>query len=85
MEDIIESPSFQPHHFVIVLEYCYQYGKQASILKVVMGYITNYYAANNVKEEGDKDALYNAQCLQINVLVWVLRWVCFCNMTLSFI
>ncbi|CAO3628445.1 unnamed protein product [Mucor fragilis] len=73
MEDIIESPSFQPHHFVIVLEYCYQYGKQASILKVVMGYITNYYAANNVKEEGDKDALYNAQCLQINVLVWVLR------------
>lgn len=73
MEDIIESASFQPHHFVIVLEYCYQYGRQASILKAVMGYITNYYTANSVEEDGGKDALYNAQCLQINVLVWVLR------------
>ncbi|KAF1797660.1 hypothetical protein FB192DRAFT_1178194 [Mucor lusitanicus] len=74
MEDIVESPSFQPQYFVDILEYCYQYGKKGSILKVVMDCITNYYTANNIdKDDGDKDALYNAQCLQINVLVWVLR------------
>ncbi|KAK4516313.1 uncharacterized protein ATC70_011283 [Mucor velutinosus] len=73
MEDVIESSSFQPRYFVDILEYCYQYGKKSSILGVVMGYITNYYTANNVNEDGDTDALYNAQCLQVNVFVWVLR------------
>jgi len=73
MEDIIESSSFKPDHFVVILEYCYQYGKKGSLLKVATSYITNYYAANEIKESEDKDALYNAQCLQINIIVWVLR------------
>ncbi|KAL7333968.1 sporulation-specific protein 22 [Mucor circinelloides] len=75
MEDIIESSSFKPDYFVVILEYCYQYGKKGSLLKVATSYITNYYAANEIKESEDKDALYNAQCLQINIIVWVLRCV----------
>ncbi|KAL9554661.1 hypothetical protein MBANPS3_002712 [Mucor bainieri] len=75
LEDIIESSSFQPHYFIDLLEYCYLYGKKGSILRVVMGYIANYYKANDVNKTvaDGKDTLYNAQCLQINILVWVLR------------
>lgn len=75
MEDIIESSLFQPAYFVNILELCFQYSKAPLLLKVVLGYILNYYNANNVKIVDNKDMLYNSQCLQVNIFVWVLRQV----------